>query len=263
MHSVYILVVTLTKNNEIKDVYTIDGGGKMTYAILSIDTMKNGEIHATLEQNPYGYMFAGVTFENKQSTSLTFYLENKRIIEQSYSNCSMAKMNKNIFKDVLDCNYSYINRDLVLDSSYNEKQTEHLVMDDDSFYNADLSGCKNLHLNFYHTTIYNSVLRNDKQTTKNNWLTFFDFLIKNTRYKTLLTNLKLELNDFDYSKIEIDEIGRPFISLKLKNEWEATIFTSEIDFFNEKRKMVFLTISKIENDEALPYWEAIIRKSKN
>ena len=138
-----------------------------------------------------------------------------------------------------------------------------MVINVDSFYNADLSGCENIDLNFYHTTTYNSVLRNDKQSIKNNWLTFFDFLIANTRYKTLLTNLKLELNEFDYSKIETDEIGRPFVSLKLENGWEATIFASEIDLLNKKRKMIFLTISKIENNKALPYWEAMLRKKKN
>ena len=99
-------VVTLTKNHEIKDVYTIDGGGQGTLALLSIDALKNGKIYTTLEQNPRGYMFEGVTFENKQSTPLIFYLENKIIKEQSYSNCAMVEMNKNIFKDVLDCNYS-------------------------------------------------------------------------------------------------------------------------------------------------------------
>lgn len=255
-------IVTLTQNYEIKDVYTIDGGGQGTLALLSVDTLKNGKIYTTLEQNPRGYLFAEVTHENKQSTPLVFYLENNRIIEQSYSNCQMAEMNKTIFKEVLDCNYSYINRESVLDISYNEKQTENLVIDSNSSYSADLSGCENFHLNFSHLTTYIYLLRNDKKSIKKNWLTFFEFLINNTRYKTLLTNLRLELNTLDYSKIEINELGRPFVSLELKSGWKAEIFTSEVDFLNKKKSVVYLTISKIENNEALPYWDAILRKKE-
>lgn len=248
-------IVTLDKNQKIKNVYSLFGGGKMSYALLSIDKVNNGKIYATYEQNPYGYGFKEVTFKNKETLALEFLLENDIILDKNYKKCPIAEMNKNIFKK--NINFK-IDRKVSLNGLYNIEQEEQLYLKDKTHYYASISGCEDINLYFTHTTSYKQSLEKDKAKIKDIWLEHISFLKENTRYKTVFSELYTKLIKLEIKNIELQEYGEANNEITLNNNWKAFLFTSRNE---EQGSFITIKLIKSVKTEPLNFWESLKRKN--
>ncbi len=249
-------IVTLDENKDIKGQYSLFGGGKLSYALLSIDKIENGTIYATYQQNPAAYGFEDVTYENAEQISLEFTLENDLLLEKSYKNCPVAAMNKAIFRN--DINFE-IKRTLSLNDAYNLEQTENLILEDGSVYYASFNGCEDIEIYFSRTIPYDAALKKDKNKIKNTWVENVLFLKENTRYTSILNEALTQLNNFNSLKLQLDDYGGTNIDFTLKNNWTARLFLSGNE---EQGTFVTIRLDKRNTDEALDFWESFNRKQR-
>jgi hypothetical protein len=184
-------IITLKPSLQIKKIYSLYGGGKMSYASLSIDQVSNGKIFTTYTQNPYGYGFDKVTYDNADSLGFVFYIEDNKIQEEHYKKCNLCTMNKNIFRN--DLTYK-VKRNLYLNSSYDEEQEEYLFLSNKDYYHARISGCEGIKLSFSKTSLYNKLLEGNGVQIKNEFIKQIVFLMNNTRYKTVFSSLYAKLD---------------------------------------------------------------------
>lgn len=248
-------IVILDKNKNIKDTYTLFGGTKMSYALLSIDRVENGIIHATYIQNPYAYGFDNVTFDNSDQVQLEFIFEDNQILDKNYKKCPLAKMNKDIFKNNIDFR---LERKQALDASFNSIQEEKLYLKDGTFYFAHISGCEDLNLYFTHTIPFKKQLESNRYDIKNTWLEHIQFLKENSRYKTVLNELYTKLSHLENSKIALQKYGGANSDFLLSNNWKANVLVSG----NEAQgSSISIRLIKTLNDKQLEFWEALKRKT--
>jgi len=252
----HFTVVTLNEEKKIKETYSFFGGGKLSYALLSIDEVKNGTIYATYEKNPYG-----ITEEENSKGSneiqLELFIENNHLKEKSYNNCLISEMNKSIFKENLDFK---IQRIQSLNSSFNQEQREQLYLNDKTYYYANLTGCDDINLYFTHTFPFKSSLESDTLEIKKTWLEHLQFLKTNTRYKTVLNNLYTQLNELQEESIIIGKYGGSEHQIKLNNDWMGYLFISGN---KEQGSFVTFRLIKASKSEEKSFWESLEYKINN
>lgn len=248
-------IVTLDNEKNIKESYSLFGGGKMSYALLSIDRVANGRIYATYEQNPHGYGFQEVTYDNQKQLPLEFYLEGQNILEKNYTKCPIAEMNKDVFKNDLDLE---VKRRSSMDDSFNIEQTEQLYLKDNTHYNASITGCEDINLYFSHTIPFQSALESNTSAIKNEWLKHIRFLKEHTRYKSVFTELLTEVILLSPENIIIGEYGGADHQFELSNDWKCFLFVSGND---EQGSFITVRLVKSANPEPLEFWEALEKKS--
>lgn len=248
--------VTLDSNKKIKEVYPIFGGGKLSYALLSIDSISNGRMFASYEQNMFAYGYEELDEDNLGKVSLQFYMENEMIFEESYKKCPIAEMSKDIFKE----NTGFkIDKDLSLDDSYNFEQIERLYLNDETYYFASIAGCEDINFYVTRTIAYNPQLEDNQTAIKKVWLEHIQFLKENTRYKTLFTEMYEKISNLKPQNLSIDEYGGAQKEITLKGNWKCVLFVSGNP---EQGSFITIRLTKTEYDEPLEFWEALEKKSK-
>ena len=244
-------VITLDAQKRIKDKYQLFGGGKFSYAGLSIDSIANGRIYAMYQQNPNAY-YEEEDFE-RDSVALEFFIENGKLHEVHYATCPLSEMNKRIFRNDLDYPVDRLQQ---LDQSYNEEQVETLFLADSAYYEANLSGCENIELNFNHSFPYNAALKTNKYLIKSTWVEHLNFLISSTRYSSMLSEVIEQLSKRKHQTFVPDEYGGFGESFVLKNNWTCSLYLSGNE---EQYSYVTVRFSK-KVTEDLPFWEELKRK---
>lgn len=246
--------VTLDQEKEIKDIYTLFGGGKMSYALLSVDSVNRGTIYATYEQNPYAYGFDEVTYENKEQLALEFTIKDGMLQEKNYASCLISEMNKDIFKNDIDFK---VERSVSLDDLFNIQQEEILYLQDQTHYYASITGCDEINLFITHTIPYQKALEKDRAKMKNIWLEQIRFLKENTRYKTVLDELDKKLTNLESKDLQLQEYGGATQEFVLQNDWKAFLFVSGNE---EQGSFVTVRLVKSKETEMLEFWELLKRK---
>ncbi len=198
----------------------------------------------------------GVDEVGDEGFVLAFYIEDGELQESNYARCSIAEMNKNVFKDNLNFK---ITRESSLDVSYNIKQEEWLYLEDGTYYNSSISGCEDIDLYFTRTIPYEEHIERDEMLIKMTLLEYLRFLKENTRYKTVLNELHEKLNNLNSTEIERTKHGSALVEFSLNNDWEALVFMSFIKEQGSSR--ITTRLSKLTEAEPLEFWEAL-KKAK-
>lgn len=243
-------IVLLDKNQKIKDQQSFFGGGKMSYANLSIDAVKNGRIWATYEENPYGNINYNENITLK-TVALSFILENGKVVEESYKSCPLSTMKKQIFQT--DKGYP-IDRTISLDDQFNEELSENIELPNNVKYKAILSGCEDLEIYFTRTIPFRQDLKNDKTAIKKVLLENMQILQENTVFSSVIQSAYTELRNTKNTKLI-----EPNINLKLKDNWKTSLFVSGNQ---EQGSFITLIFTKSSKTEELNFWESLKHKKK-
>lgn len=248
-------IVTLDPNLSIREVYTLFGGGKLSYSLLGIDTIYNGRVYATYEPNKTAYLFADEDSEKLQELNLEFFLDNNMLVEKNYKKCPIAEMNKNIFKDNIEFQ---VVRNSSLDDQYNREQNERLLLRDSNIYYASIAGCEEIELIFTTTIPYNKTLENDKSKIKSTWMEHISFLKETTRYPSLFNELSQKLVSLKSANLNLGGDGRAEYKVDLKNKWRAYLYVSGNE---EQGSFITIRFLRLVDSEPLDFWESLVRKS--
>lgn len=252
----YFIFVTLDAKKKIKEIYPLFGGGKLSYGLLSIDTVVNGRMFANLAQNSYAYGYQEIDEDNLGQISLEFYLQNQILFEESYKKCPIAEMSKNIFKENIGFE---IDKDLSLDDSYNFEQVERLHLKDKTYYFASIAGCEDIDLFVTHTIPYDMELEDNKEAIKKVWLEHLQFLKENTRYSTVYAELYQQVSALKSQNLTLHKYGGAEKEIVLKNKWKSVLFVSGN---SEQGSFITIRLTKIQYDQPLEFWEALENKAK-
>lgn len=244
-------VIILNAEKSIREKYSIFGGGKFSYAHLSIDSLANGRIFATYRQNPFAY-YEIDDFE-PDSLHFEFFIENGKLQEVHYAACPLSEMNKRVFRNDLDYQ---IERSLGLDDSFNEEQNEVLFLADGSHYNAWIRGCETIDLGFNHSFPHNPSLKTSKSLVKSTWIEHLDFLIATTRFSSMLSEVREELTKRKHQAFMPYKYGGFEEKFVLKNNWTCRLWLSG----NEDQDSYVAVLFKKEVTEELEFWEELKRK---
>lgn len=248
-------IVTLDNDKKIKNTYDLYGGEIMgSDALLSIDSVKNGNIYASYQQNPLQY---GFETEKLEYVSLKFFIKNNKIEERNYQKCQLAKIDKKIFNDhiTFEKKESFSHGEV-----YNEKKQEILYLDTKNYYTASISGCENINLSFAYQKINHTRENKSKKHVKESWLTHLDFLAKNTKYAAILTELKTKLAILDKEKIEIQEYFNAQLEISLSNHWKANL---DFAFNIQSKDDISIQLIQSSDDQSIDFWESLKKKVAN
>ncbi len=217
-------VLLLDDKQQIKEQFSIFGGGKLSLTHLTITGVKNGKIYAEAEENVYATRQSFEDTLNIESTSHIFAYQNGRIVEENYYKCSMSKMtDKQIFKV---CDGCTVNRSVELNSEYQDESKETLQTPGGDFYTGFLSGCDELHLSLEKKISYKKSLEKDKNAIKAEIIKTLEQLIPATQYPTVLKLLLKDMAALRPANIAIGEYGGTQIQLVLENRWKARIYVN-------------------------------------
>jgi hypothetical protein len=243
-------VIILNAEKRITEKYSLFGGGKFSYAHLSIDRVTNGRIYATYRQNPYTYDDEDVEMD---SVKLEFFIENNQLREAHYAACPLSAMDKRIFRNDLEFR---VDRSPSLDDAYNEEQIETLFLADSTHYYASLNGCESMELSFHHSFPFDESLQTSKSLIKSTWIEHLDFLIASTRYPSMLSEVREQLSKPKHQAFVPDEYGNFNESFVLKNNWTCRLFLSG----NEAQSSYVSILVENEAMEELTFWEELKQK---
>lgn len=179
VHSNQQYIYYIMKNEtEIDITYVLQGYAPFSNNIITDTDYKNKILTAEITQN-----FRVYPVENLQSTTAHFIYKDDNLYEQSYlSDCELAKMkDKTIFKPDLE-----VERETGIDINdytayHNEKYEK-----GDTLVWAYLTGCDNFSLNFNISIKVDRNIQFDQKQYDEVLLNSFNFLIENTRYKSML-----------------------------------------------------------------------------
>ena len=248
-------IILLDKNLKILDQQSFFGGGKMSFATLSIDAVKNGKISATYEENPYGNINYNENMVLK-NTALTFSLKDGKVIEESYTNCPFSKMQKQIF--LADKGFSIV-KNIGLDDQFNEELWETAELPNKVKYKASLSGCEDLDLYFTRTISYRKDLENNRVLIKKILLDDLLILQESTIFQSVIKSTYSRLQKTKPENIKLAKYGGTDIHFILNDNWKANLFVS-----GNKEQGSFITFRfvKTKNTKQMDFWESMDSKKK-
>ena len=251
----YDYKVILMKNDQIGDILSIFGGGKFSYGLLEIDSIRSGRIYATCSENK----MSRTDFEDEtplRSAKLEFEYKDGMMLEQSYLRCPIANMDKRIFKDGT---IYKVERNAESNDLYELEQWEKLFLkedDPDDLILASISGCENINLRFSYNISHTDSI-SQKHVVKARIMYFLNTLQENTRYASTLKMLSDKVADIvELESTEYSLVRQEFL---LTNKWNAYVLVNEYTTDDKKDLSITINLTKTESSKPDDYWSAITR----
>lgn len=240
----YFYHVFYMKNNKIIDRDTILGGGKFSPGQLSVDSISNNTIYASLIRNEM-YDFSNSDSPVKE-VKLQFIWYNGKLYEESYLTCSSMKI---IEKGIFKTNSVKTIRKSTLDGLYEEVLQESLKSNDKNIH-AEFSGCETFELGFWFIRPCKNKKEFNLSYKKNDVLKEISYLHNITQFDDLIVNVILDIKN---NGLVLDTIRY------LPNYWSYKLHTYYMEYEGNFSGLVLRFINaytdKIERD----YWKEIQR----
>ncbi|NDV96064.1 hypothetical protein D0T84_14245 [Dysgonomonas sp. 521] len=254
----YNYIVVLMKNRQIYNTIDIFGGGKFSYGFLQIDEVKDNKIYATYEENPMSRGYDEEDDSPLNSVNLVFSYKDGMIVEESYSKCPVADMDKRIFKSTTPYQ---VERTLRMNDHFEQEQTERLYFDKDKkdrIY-ATFEGCRDINLSFSYSLPYMESILTNRELAKENLLSYISVLEENTRYSSTLKALYDKVKGL--KDLERDESGYNIVqtTIPLNNNWEAYIVMNTFSDSEGRGINIMLRLMKNDSAGTADFWSRMKR----
>ncbi|MGJ1433053.1 hypothetical protein ACR79M_15875 [Sphingobacterium spiritivorum] len=250
------IIVLLDAKQTIIDQYSIFGGGKFSFGHLSIDRVDKGKMYATYDENPMSRSASDNDDDELKHVQVVFSLQDNKIVEETYKNCPVADVKKQIFNSD---NQQQLKITSGMDDQFNEDYTEVITLSDRTQFTANLSGCEDLELYFSRTIPFKKELEFNKSSIKQELLLNILYLRENSLFKSILTQTYLQLTNLNKELIKTDKDGGAALHFTLSDKWAANLFIS-----GNEEQGTFITIRYVRPKyaESMDFWESMESKAK-